>query len=171
MVPCFLNTAAEEYTFKSIGLGAPEESSVTEGITTTVAILLKVRLEGKVRASAYTKPTAVSIFLLWRLRKLRYAALYFPQFSFSNMGNAIYVQNKEGDIEIVDSHDKNIRKGTEQITKEQAQLLFDLVVKDITRSMTADGFIRMRPKHGKKQHTYRVQDKQIKLDFSRLYSD
>ena len=85
------------------------------------------------------------------------------------MGNALYVQNNGGDVEIVDSHDKNIRKGTEKITKEQAQLLFDQVAKDITRSMTADGFIRMRPKHGKKQYTYRVQDNQIKVDFTRLF--
>ena len=86
------------------------------------------------------------------------------------MGNALYVENNGGDVELLDGAGKNVRKGTEHITKEEAQLLFDQIVKDVTRSVTADGYVRMRPKHGKKHYTYRVQDKQFKVDFSRVYA-
>lgn len=85
------------------------------------------------------------------------------------MGNALYVENHAGDVRILDSNDKDIRQGNNQITKTQAQVLYDLINKDVTRTPTADGYIRMRPKHGKKTYTYTVQDKKIKVDFSNVF--
>ncbi len=85
------------------------------------------------------------------------------------MGNALYVENDHGDIKIVDGNDKDIRKGTKELTIQQAQVLYDLIGKDVTRTQTADGYIRMRPKHGKKTYTYTVQDKKIKVDFSNIF--
>jgi hypothetical protein len=85
------------------------------------------------------------------------------------MGNALYVENNHGDIKIVDENDKDIRKGTKELTIQQAQALYDLIGKDITRTQTADGYIRMRPKHGKKTYTYIIQDKKIKIDFSNIF--
>lgn len=85
------------------------------------------------------------------------------------MGNALYVENHAGDVRILDSNDKDIRQGNDQITKTQAQALYDLINKDVIRTQTADGYIRMRPKHGKKTFTYTVQDKKIKVDFSNVF--
>ena len=85
------------------------------------------------------------------------------------MGNALYIENNAGDVKILDANDKDIRQGNNQITKQQAQALYDLINSDVTRTMTADGYIRMRPKHGKKTFTYIVQDKKIKVDFSNLF--
>lgn len=85
------------------------------------------------------------------------------------MGNALYVENDHGDIKIVDGADKDIRKGTKELTIQQVQALYDLIGKDVTRTQTADGYIRMRPKHGKKTYTYTVQDKKIKVDFSNVF--
>ena len=86
------------------------------------------------------------------------------------MGNALQVENHAGDVRILDpSTNKDIRQGNDQITKQQALVLYDLINKDVTRTQTADGYIRMRPKHGKKTYTYTVQDKKIKVDFSNIF--
>jgi hypothetical protein len=85
------------------------------------------------------------------------------------MGNALYVENHAGDVKILDSKSNDICQGNDKITKQDAQALYELINKDITRTQTADGYIRIRPKHGKKIFTYTVQDKKIKVDFSNVF--
>lgn len=87
----------------------------------------------------------------------------------AKMGNALYIENHSGDVKILDANNNDISQGNNQITSQQAQALYDLINKDVTRTQTADGYIRMRPTHGKKTYTYTVQDKKIKVDFSNLF--
>jgi Fe-S cluster assembly iron-binding protein IscA len=84
------------------------------------------------------------------------------------MGNALYVENDNGAVVIVDKHDYNILEGdSTAIEKTQARILYDLVSNDIIRSVTADGYVRMRTRDGFTIRTYSVQDTKFKVDFTR----